>query len=163
MGEDRMTEQPDFKEYEDVFMFWEPDDQRGSWNLTYEQMQSALLRTGRCAEDEAGMVQWAAGPDPSLEFFFTTPRTRREGRLTGGSEPVAGLSPCNPYEAAEFATWLRTEVIGPDAPMVFCTQAMYESTDDAVASLPPGTDTKAIETVILHYVARGVEECHIAF
>jgi hypothetical protein len=156
-----MTDQPDFKEYEDAFMFWEPEDQRGSWNLTYEQMQSALVRTGRCAEDEVGVVQWRASSDPSLEFFFMTRRARREGRLTGGREPVAGLSPCDPYEAAEFAAWLRSEVIRPDAPVVFCTQAMYESADDAVGPLPFGTDAKVIEEAVVDYVTRGVREGHI--
>ena len=138
-----------------LFIFTPPDGQ--SWNMTLEGFQHVLL--GR---DPEGCTHFeAAGEDvvpynESLDFGFTL----ADGEVLEGfaqAEPQgAALKNCTAAQAAEFAAWLREEILPVDATLTVNTRPGLEwELPDEV--LPEGTTVAEVTELLLSHVTTVVE------
>ncbi|MEV5508879.1 hypothetical protein [Streptomyces orinoci] len=98
-----------------TFIFGAPNETPRGWELSLEHFAAALLR-----RDPDAFTHMMSSPllGDMLTFTFRTSEGEREGNA-GPDPDGVGLNDCTAGEAAEFAQWLRQEIVPPGASIDF--------------------------------------------
>lgn len=104
----------DVDSFRTTFMFSPPDSTPTGWSLTFDGFVDAL----RAREEGVRAERWSGVfSGKSLSFVFTTSSGNTAEGIVGEDPNGVAVDGCTCAEAAEFAHWMQSAVLGRGTPM----------------------------------------------
>ncbi|AJT62569.1 hypothetical protein T261_0880 [Streptomyces lydicus] len=139
----------DAADFRTMFIFSPPEGAPEGWGLTFAAFVDAL----RAKDPDALFHEWTGHySGETLSFQFGTSSGDKAEGMVGVEPNGVAIEDCNAAEAADFAGWLRQNIVPPDSGLIVNIREGVEWELPAVEL--PGSEVTGLEQSLVGHVER---------